>query len=81
MLLLGDRFYGQAGLIACCRRHGRDYRLRLEGNLRVFTEDGTESSVKELVPASAGKKSLSGERFFDGTANSDQYKYPAGTGT
>lgn len=56
--LPGDRFYGQAGLITCCQRHGRDYRLRLKGNLKVFTEDGTESSAKELIPSAPGTKEV-----------------------
>ena len=58
ILLLGDRFYGQAGLISYCRRHGWDYRLRLKGNLKVFTEDGTETSAKELVPSATGTKEV-----------------------
>jgi len=64
VLLLGDRFYGQASLIAYCRRHGWDYRLRLKGNLKVFTEDGVEASVKELVPTSAGRKEVYLENAF-----------------
>ena len=51
VLLLGDRFYGQAPLIAFCRRSGWDYRLRLKENLKVFNEDGEETSLADLVPA------------------------------
>lgn len=58
VLLLGDRFYGQVSLIAYCRRHRWDYRLRLKGNLKVFMEDGTEASAKELVPATTGRKEV-----------------------
>ncbi|MCW5213554.1 transposase [Desulfobulbus sp. TB] len=58
VLLLGDRFYGQASLITYCRCHGWDYRLRLKGNLRVFTEDGIEASVKELIPSGTGTKEV-----------------------
>ena len=58
VLLLGDRFYGQANLITYCQRHGWDYRLRLKGNLKVFTEDGTKASVKDLVPSSTGTKEV-----------------------
>ena len=64
VLLLGDRFYGQASLISYCQSHGWDYRLRLKGNLKVFTEDGTKASVKELVPATAGKKEVYLENVF-----------------
>lgn len=64
VLLLGDRFYGQASLITYCQRHGWDYRLRLKGNLKVFTEDGTEASTKELVPSTAGTKEVYLENVF-----------------
>lgn len=58
VLLLGDRFYGQAGLITYCQRHGWDYRLRLKGNLKVFTEDGRETSTKALIPSATGTKEI-----------------------
>jgi len=51
VLLLGDRYYGQVSLIAFCRRSGWDYRLRLKENLKVFNEDGKETSLADLVPA------------------------------
>lgn len=64
VLLLGDRFYGQPGLISYCQSHGWDYRLRLKGNLKVFTEDGTKASVKEFVPSTTGKKEAYMENVF-----------------
>lgn len=51
VLLLGDRFYGQATLITFCHRCGWDYRLRLRENLKVFQENGGETSLADLVPA------------------------------
>src|SRR3954471_22869681 len=38
--LLGDRFYGTAGLIGWGQGRGWDYRLRLKGNLVVFDGAG-----------------------------------------
>ncbi len=59
VLLLGDRFYGQAPLIAFCHRSGWDYRLRLKENLKVFNEAGDETSLADLVPAEKkGRKEL-----------------------
>jgi hypothetical protein len=46
VVLMGDRFYGSPGLIAWCRAHGWDWRLRLKGDLLVF-EDGGESTLSE----------------------------------
>ena len=39
-VLMGDRFYGTPDLIAWCRRHGWDWRLRLKQDLLVFQEGG-----------------------------------------
>jgi Transposase DDE domain len=36
VILLGDRFYGTADLIAYCRSKKWDYRLRLKSNIKVF---------------------------------------------
>ena len=59
VLLLGDRCYGQASLIAFCRSSGWDYRLRLKENLKVFNEDGDEASLADLVPVEKkGRKEL-----------------------
>lgn len=51
VLLLGDRYYGQASLISFCRRCGWDCRLRLKGNIKVFNEKGDEATLSDLVPA------------------------------
>lgn len=45
-VLMGDRFYGSPDLIAWCRDHGWDWRLRLKQELLVF-EDGGESTLAE----------------------------------
>jgi hypothetical protein len=39
-VLLGDRFHGTPDLIAWCRRHGWDWRLRLKRDLLVCQEGG-----------------------------------------
>lgn len=46
VVLMGDRFYGCPDLIAWCRAHGWDWRLRLKADLLVF-EEGGESTVSE----------------------------------
>lgn len=46
VVLMGDRFYGSPDLIAWCRAHGWDWRLRLKADLLVF-EDGGESTVSQ----------------------------------
>ncbi len=51
VLLLGDRFYGQASLIRFCQQNGWDYRLRLKENLKVYNEIGEGTSVKNLMPS------------------------------
>ena len=45
-VLMGDRFYGSPALIAWCRDHGWDWRLRLKQHLLVF-EDGGETTLAE----------------------------------
>jgi hypothetical protein len=45
VVLLGDRFYGTAELIAACAAWGWDYRLRLKGSLHVFVEDEAPASL------------------------------------
>ena len=45
-VLMGDRFYGSPDLIAWCRDHGWNWRLRLKQDLLVF-EDGGESTLAE----------------------------------
>ena len=42
-VLMGDRFYGTPDLIAWCRGHGWDWRLRLKQDLLVFQEGGETS--------------------------------------
>ncbi|MCI5157290.1 MAG: hypothetical protein D3906_02430 [Candidatus Electrothrix sp. AUS1_2] len=54
----------QPGLISLLSSHGWDYRLRLKGNLKVFTEDGRKASVKELVPSAIDKKEAYPENVF-----------------
>lgn len=46
IVLMGDRFYGSPDLIAWCRCHDWDWRLRLKADLLVF-EDGGESTVAD----------------------------------
>ena len=53
VLLLGDRFYGQTPLIVFCRRHNRDYRLRLKENIKVFMENGDETAAGKLASSAA----------------------------
>lgn len=43
-VLMGDRFYGAPELIAWCRNHGWDWRLRLKQDLLVF-ENGGETTL------------------------------------
>jgi hypothetical protein len=45
-VLMGDRFYGSPAVIAWCRDHGWDWRLRLKQDPLVF-EDGGESVLAE----------------------------------
>ena len=45
-VLMGDRFYGSPAVIAWCRDHGWDWRLRLKQDLLVF-EDGGETILAE----------------------------------
>lgn len=45
-VLMGDRFYGSPAVIAWCRDHGWDWRLRLKQDLLVF-EDGGETVLAE----------------------------------
>lgn len=49
VVLLGDRFYGTAESIAACAARRWDYRLRLEGDLRVFAEDGSVAPAAQLA--------------------------------
>lgn len=45
-VLMGDRFYGSPAVIAWCRDHSWDWRLRLKQDLLVF-EDGGETVLAE----------------------------------
>lgn len=45
-VLMGDRFYGSPDLIAWCRNHSWDWRLRLKQDLLVF-ENGGETTLTE----------------------------------
>lgn len=40
VILMGDRFYGTAALIALCQKLHWHYRLRLKGNLHLYDETG-----------------------------------------
>jgi hypothetical protein len=52
VVLMGDRFYGGPDLIAWCRKHHFDWRLRLKTDLLVF-EDGGESTLAECFARGA----------------------------
>jgi len=49
VMLLADRFYGTADLIAACAAHGWDYRLRLKGNLRACVEGEAPASLARVA--------------------------------
>jgi hypothetical protein len=51
-VLMGDRFYGSPAVIAWCRDHGWDWRLRLKQDLLVF-EDGGETVLAECFARGA----------------------------
>ena len=48
VLLTGDRFYGTARLIGWCREAGRDYRLRMKGNI-TLQHRGGEPLTREIA--------------------------------
>ncbi len=47
--LLGARFYGTPALIGHCQSLGRDYRLQLKGNLRLWIDGADAGLVGHLV--------------------------------
>lgn len=49
VVLLADRFYGTAELIAACAARRWDYRLRLKGGLRASVEGGSAASLARLA--------------------------------
>ena len=49
MRLLGDRFYGTPALIGHCQLLGWNYRLRLKGNLRLWTDSADAEPVERLA--------------------------------
>ena len=59
VVLHGDRFYGTPDLIRWCQERGWDYRLRLKGNLLIWT-----GSRK----ATTGDLALSGVHYFQNVA-------------
>ncbi len=46
-VLMGDRFYGSADLIAWCAARGWSWRLRLKAQLLVTDRDGGETTLKD----------------------------------
>jgi hypothetical protein len=49
VIVLADRFYGAAELIAACAARRWDYRLRLKGNLRVSVEGEAPASLARVA--------------------------------
>ena len=49
VVLLADRFYGTAELIAACAARRWDYRLRLKGNLRARVEGEAPASLARIA--------------------------------
>ena len=66
VLLTGDRFYGTARLIGWCQEAGRDYRLRMKGNITLQHRGGEllTREIAGLIPEGIVNAELYGTGVF-----------------